>query len=364
MFNHRTITVFMIIIVLAAPVAAQNDPDAYPYVLLNMRTGPTVTYDVIGVLDSSDGLILEARNADTSWVLGHTVDGTFRGWVAAIYLVYRDGFAPARLPASEEIIAVPASAARSALDVGSDDSSPPTATSSYITIPARAYEIRAQGRAMGTNPGGFLKLGDSNAESTRMLEWAFEAGQYDLGPYEYLEPTIARYRDGGSFRHFNSSARGGMTVINVQDPLFRDPQYCHDWISSLECDFQYMNPSVVFIFPTAGDMFALTTAQYHAGLRQIVSFAIERGAVPVLCTWPAQYRSTDINGTIRAVAAEFGVPLIEFAVAVGTLPNNGVYTNDTIHLTGQDYMSFNGDQHQYGYTLLNLLALQTLDLLQ
>jgi hypothetical protein len=68
-----------------------------------------------------------------------------------------------------------------------------------------------------------------------------------------------------------------------------------------------------------------------------------------------------INGTLIAVAQEYSVPLIDFASAAAALPNRGVYESDTVHLTGTDFMSFNGDETVYGYALLNLLALQTLD---
>jgi hypothetical protein len=76
---------------------------------------------------------------------------------------------------------------------------------------------------------------------------------------------------------------------------------------------------------------------------------------------PIHHRVDVINGTLIAVAQEYSVPLIDFASAAEALPNRGVYESDTVHLTGTDFMSFNGDETVYGYALLNLLALQTLD---
>jgi uncharacterized protein YraI len=358
MFNRNGLAIFMLIgalVVGSAPVFAQDSPDATPFVALNMRAGPGTTYAVIGVLQPTDSLILEARNGDTSWVLGHTPTGALRGWVAAIYLKYRDGFAASRLPVGEETIAGGNPTSADSVPV------PAASASGYIVIPGRAYDILAQGIAKGNNPGGFVKVGDSNAESTRMLAAAFEAGQYDLGPYIYLEPTIAFFRDGGSFRHFHASAHGGLSVLAVQDPMYRPQQYCGQFTGPLECDFNALRPSVAFVFPMAGDVYGLTDYEYAAGLRQIVAQCVERGTVPVLVTWPLQHRVGFINSTVRAVAGEFGVPLIDFANAAESLPNRGTQANDVIHLTGTDFMSFNGDETRYGYALLNLLALQTLD---
>jgi hypothetical protein len=90
----------------ALPVVAQANPDAGVLYKLHMRTGPDRTFASITKLDIQTGLVLEARNADTSCVLGHTIDGVFRGWVSALYLNYRDGFSPAGLPVSTEIVAV------------------------------------------------------------------------------------------------------------------------------------------------------------------------------------------------------------------------------------------------------------------
>ena len=72
---------------------------------------------MIAVLPVNTGLIFEARSADSSWLLGHTQDGVYRGWVASGYLVYAEGFAAVRLPISEEVVAagsVPPPAAESA----------------------------------------------------------------------------------------------------------------------------------------------------------------------------------------------------------------------------------------------------------
>jgi uncharacterized protein YraI len=346
----------LVVMIGAAPTAAQAGPDAYTYVLLNMRSGPGEGCAVITVLDLDTPLILEARNADVSWVLGHSEDGTRRGWVYAIYLRYREGFSAARLPVSDEVIAAAAPAS-----VGGESAAPVSSGPAPAGL-ARAQEIFRQGQAMGNTPGAFIKVGDCNADSDEYLKAAFLTGQYDLGAYGYLQSTIDFF--GGSFGHFNASANPGFSILAVMDPMYRKQEYCHEWISSLDCAFQYMHPSVVFVMPMAGDVYGLTDYQYASGLRAVVDYAIAHGAIPVLVTFPVSTREGAINGTLRGVAGEYGLPLVDFASAARALPDRGLVPGDTVHLSGVDFISFNGDQDRYGFTLLNLMSLQMLDQLR
>jgi uncharacterized protein YraI len=338
----------------AAPTAAQSGPDAYTYVLLNMRSGPGETYSVITVLDLNTSLILEARNADSSWVLGHSEDGVWRGWMFAIYLRYRDGFTAPRLPVSDEVVA--------AAPPAGGGSAAPASSGPIPAGLARAQQIFRQGQAMGNNPGAFIKVGDCNADSDEYLKSAFLTGQYDLGAYEYLQSTIDFFS--GSFGYFNGAANPGFSILAVMDPMYRKQEYCHDWISPLDCAFQYMHPSVVFIMPMAGDVYGLTDYQYDAGVRAVVDYSIAHGAIPVLVTFPVSTRDAAINGTLRSVAGEYGVPLIDFANAAGALPDRGLVPGDTVHLSGANFINFNGEQDRYGFTLLDLMSLQILDQLR
>ncbi len=86
------------------PLAHAQGGDASTAYQLNMRSGPGTGFAVIVTLPAGTALTLEARNADTSWLLAHTLDGTQRGWVASLYLKYAPGVSAALLPVSEEII--------------------------------------------------------------------------------------------------------------------------------------------------------------------------------------------------------------------------------------------------------------------
>lgn len=85
-------------------VMAQDGRQATTEYQLNMRTGAGTNYDVVIILDPGVGLFLEARNADTSWVLARTLDGSARGWLASLYLQYEPGISAVNLPVSEEVV--------------------------------------------------------------------------------------------------------------------------------------------------------------------------------------------------------------------------------------------------------------------
>lgn len=103
----RRIGMLVLALLLIAPIgplALAQGGDASTAYQLNMRTGPGTGFAVIVTLPAGTALTLEARNADTSWLLAHTLDGAQRGWVASLYLTYAPGVSAALLPVSEEII--------------------------------------------------------------------------------------------------------------------------------------------------------------------------------------------------------------------------------------------------------------------
>ena len=83
--------------------ATAQGPDAWTTIDLNMRAAPNHA-TVITILPPNTGLIFEGRDAGMNWLLGHTEDGVYRGWVVTSYLTYAEGFSAARLPISEEVV--------------------------------------------------------------------------------------------------------------------------------------------------------------------------------------------------------------------------------------------------------------------
>jgi dienelactone hydrolase/uncharacterized protein YraI len=99
---RKIIILALLMTMIAIPASAQG-ADGWTVYELNLRASPNG--DVIGTIPVNTGMIFEARNADMSWLLGHSTDGAYRGWVASDYLTYAEGFAAVRLPISDEIVA-------------------------------------------------------------------------------------------------------------------------------------------------------------------------------------------------------------------------------------------------------------------
>jgi uncharacterized protein YraI len=153
-----SLIVCLIVIGSLYPVVAQDDSLPYTTYQLTVRTGPGTSNDVITYLDAGTPVVLEARNADTSWVLGHTEDGSFRGWMYSIYLTYPPGYSAARLPVSGEVIGI--SPAQDTQPQDSGDAAPASAPAAGGVNAFAGYDLNVRSgpgtnySALGTVPGG------------------------------------------------------------------------------------------------------------------------------------------------------------------------------------------------------------------
>ncbi len=368
---------------------AQSGPDAHTLYVLNIRSGPGPTYAILATLPANAGLIVEGRSEDASWLIIHTEDGAQRGWVASLYLSYQAGFSAFRMPVSEEILpAAPQLAPVPAVagpPQGSSEAVWPVEVPAALvntpilpSISSHVQAIFAQGQQQGNNPRVFAKVGDCNSVTLAFLG-LIGRGQYDLGPYSGLQETITYFGISpapgipSSFDNISQATLAGYTAQAVLDPAWGK---CG--LSPLECEYNRIHPSVALIMLGLSDVHYLDASQYEASLRQIIQISLDRGVIPVLTTFPTWAGETDtamiakrlaFDTIVVNLAYEYDVPLINFWSAAQALPNSGLY-GDLLHITysGQeshyDWISFGGEEKQYGFTLWNLLALQTLDSLR
>ena len=278
-------------------VSSQSGPDARATYELNVRAGPDVSRPVITILPANTGIIFEGRNADMSWLLGHTEDGAYRGWVASLYLTYAEGFSASRLPLSDEVMpfqapAGPAAPAAHGCPSAANVSAPagglapaglaPNLESIPIVpaITANARAIFQRGQALGNDPHVVTKVGECNSMSWAYLV-PFNQANYDLGPYSQLQRAI----DGMTFVNNSAAAGAGFTVVSVLDPAWADPGRCRG-LSPLECEYQNSRPSVAFIMLGMQDVHFLSGQQYEQSMRQIIEISLDYGVIPVVTTFP------------------------------------------------------------------------------
>ena len=406
--KNRLIAVLLIMTLIGPVASAQaQGPDGYTTYQLNLRAGPGATYDVVTVLDSNAGLFFEGRTADLAWLLVRTEDGAHRGWVAALYIVFRDGYgSPTHLPVSDEIISLqpaappPAPAndpgpANSSVDpvvITGLDIDPATAAllDSVPVVPAispRVHEIFQRGQALGNNATVFTQVGECNTESQAFMV-PFGSGAYDLGAYSHLQSTIGFFQTpigttSNSFWYKGVAMTTGLTSAAVIDPSFSNPAFCAPGQSLLECEYERSKPAVALIHLGLYDVYWLSPASFEQSMRRIIEISIDRGVIPVLATFPTypgdaaswpntaeqRYQNRALfNRTIIVLGQEYGVPVMNLWKAVNGVDFHGLLPGDHQHLSesphGNFHTLFTGDQNQFGFVMWNLTALQTLEALR
>ncbi len=217
-------------------------------------------------------------------------------------------------------------------------------------------DIYRRGVELGNNPGAFSKIGDCNSEVPFFLA-NFDSGRYNLGPYSYLQPVIDQFS--GSFERDSVAVWVGNHMWAVQDPLFAPREFCEPGEAPIECEFRVQQPSIVLVRLGTND--AGSGEFFEDSLREIVHIAMRYGVIPVLGTKADLVEGDDRNNVIiRRLAAEYGLPLWDFAHVARTLPNDGL-RDDGIHLSyaAPDYTQTGA--FESGHAVQNLTALMVLD---
>ena len=242
-------------------------------------------------------------------------------------------------------------------------------------LSARLRQIFASGQQNGMRANVFSKVGDCHTTSDAFL-LPLGVGEYDLGPYGYLQNAInffsASPRDGvaNSFVNESMAASSAFNAGAVLDPVWANPMHCQQGEAPLLCEYRLVRPAVAVILLGAVDMQVYDVGAFRSYLQQVVQATVERGIIPVLTTYPSAPEfmwpeSLEFNAVILDVAAQQQLPVINFWRASRVLPSYGL-EGDFFHLSHPEsrWISFNGDERRWGMTLRNLLTLYTLDLLR
>jgi LysM repeat protein len=332
---------------------------------LRLRAGPSTNDEVITKLAPGTELTVLQRTADNQWLQVTTPQGT-RGWVMRMYVELTLDLA--QVPVAAGAVAESPASAGSSGSAAAQPSVPQVAASDDPNFSGlgRAAQIYAQGQAMGNHANVFSIIGDSNTANMAYLA-AFDWGNYDLGPYGYLQTTIDFFR--GSFSRARIAARGGFNTAKALDPGLAPGGCGGD--SSLGCEIRTNRPSVAFILLGTGDQH--TWDGFESRYRQIIEFLLSQGVIPVLMTKGDDLEATDssapydyINGVIRRLSGEYAVPMLNARQALAGLPNRGLDA-DNFHINQPaDNKSgyFTSGYLSYGYNMLNLTTLRALDALR
>ena len=218
-------------------------------------------------------------------------------------------------------------------------------------------QIYATGRSLDRNSQAFSKAGDSTIESPYFLG-RFDSRPYNLGAYQYLQGVIDHFS--GSYGRQSLAVRVGQHSWTLLNPVWADKTQCKADESPLACEFRVNNPSLVLMRLGAND--AGVPKLFDKKMREVVEYTIEQGVIPVLSTKPDQREGTErINEIVRTIAADYKVPLWDFAKIASTLPGRGL-GSDGVHLTSFYQHDYALPQAlQRGHGAQNLTALMVLD---
>jgi hypothetical protein len=340
--------------------AAQLQIQALAPYALTAFGSPDRAAPIVGVFAPRAKVALEGRSADAVWVLGHSTDGSVRGWIEHRYLLLPPDASVARLLVSNEIIFAPPAASSPAVSYRALD------LTRYPVVPVAMGQTRAiyeSGRILGMNARSVSKVGDCLSDNQHFLS-PFGWGRYNLGQYAYLQGVIDHFA--ASLALDSLAAYDGLVTSAVLDPAFANPLACQPNESPLRCEYRLRRPGVAVIMFGAQDLLFTPADQFERNLRQIVHETIQAGVIPLLSTFPGNLalweQTIRYNQIVVQVALDYDVPLMNLWLALEALPNHGL-NEDGRHLSAP--ISHSGDltpaNLQRGYPLRNLVTLQALN---
>jgi hypothetical protein len=242
-----------------------------------------------------------------------------------------------------------------------DNRLPPERWQEWPVVPVvsqRMIEIYRQGQAQGRNPESFSKIGDCQNVATYFLGVFDTPGEYSLGEYAALQPTIDQFN--GSWSRTSLAVKGGMNVLSQLSPIWADPKQCNKMESPLACELRVNNPSIVII--SLETWWGQQPAKdYEAAMRQVVEYVLPQGVVPILATKADNLEGDNsINAAIARVAYDYDLPLWNFWAAVQPLSGHGL-TEDGFHLTFAQPFFDDPIRMREAWPWRNLTALQSID---
>ncbi len=318
---------------------------------LRLRTGPSALDTVIAELPGLTPLNAIGKSDNGQWLNVTTLDGR-GGWVAIAYV---DLFVPlSELPVT----------GTAGVGLG-------TPTIPGVGSVRSVRDIYLRGQALGNNRNAFTKVGDSMTTNIESYD-AIGRGIYNLGVYSNLSAVISHFTASGFNSFLNQSVASGpsWTTTATLDPRFANPAVCKSLVTPLECEYDRNKPAVAIIQLGTNDLLYISTGEFADNLSRIVDISIEKGVIPVLTTIP--YRDgydakvDEFNAAIKSLASSRGLPLMDLKAAFDGLNNRGI-SGDGIHPSlppggYRDTANFaSGEALKAGYTVRNLLVLQTLE---
>jgi hypothetical protein len=314
------------------------------------RDWPSLTAARVASLFKDQTFSVRGRLPDSTW-LRIDFPGVPVVWVPASYGAVAGSLG--RVP-----VETPAPISPPGLTPAPPVTSPP-AVAGAIHLGSRARDIYQFGLTLGNNPRVFTRVGDCNSVPPDFLG-AFDNPQaYRLaGPFAALQEVVDHFA--GSFSRDSQAAAAGFSAAAILDPAWANLRLCQPGETPLACEYRLARPSFALIGVGTNSTWQ-READYELGLRAIIQFSLDRGVVPILSTKADNLEGDDrLNTVVIRLAAEYDLPLWDFALAARRLPDHGL-GGDRYHLTWGPPVFDDPQRLTFGWQVRNLGALQALD---
>jgi hypothetical protein len=143
--------------------------------------------------------------------------------------------------------------------------------------------------------------------------------------------------------------------------MWADEAWCQAGEHALACETRLQNPSVLFVRLGSNDAGAPDGFRFN--VKEVIEYCMENGVIPIIGTKADRFEgSNENNDILRELAAAYAVPLWDFDLLAGTLPNRGL-DDDGVHLVIDDlpHDYTQPDAFQRGHAMQDLSALVVLD---
>jgi len=281
------------------------------------------------------------RDAAGEWIL--VPYGSTRAWVNAGAVRFADGMSIGQLPLADQVPPAPPERMR---------------LPGAPTISRRVQQLYRDAVRAGRTPGMATVIGDCNSEHP-VYFGRFDAGAFDLAPYPELQNAARTFAP--SFKRVSVATSGSFNAAMAFDPTWSDPKKCKADEGPLACELRLSNASILLISLGTGDTF--TWRDFERNYKAVIDYALASKVVPILITKaddletrqggaPADY----INSVLRKLGAQYGLPVIDLALAARQLPDGGLVKERNVNLQLVDPFHLN----EAGMDAKILLTLQTL----
>lgn len=202
----------------------------------------------------------------------------------------------------------------------------PLAAAGLSTITPRIKALYKQALKVGRDPKLVTVMGDCNSEY-QVFFGRLAAGAVNLSLAPKLQKTASWFAP--SFVRPSVATHGSFNVSAAFDDTWSDPKKCTPGEGPLACELRLSKASIILISLGTGDTFSWQN--FDGPYRKAINYVLSNNAIPVLMTKADTLESLQagapveaINNMVRALGAEYGVPVIDFGAVAKTLPNRGL----------------------------------------